>query len=195
MHKSWPNFFRLQNVQNYWWVKYLANHTQNAIGKHLIGGFEYCMERNPCYSLNGIHLIWWYRCDSQTAKLKSLPNVPYIRYIHRKVKYGTWTEWEMGIPNCFSLMICQNLIILSLSWSLIISSMDNRVTNNFVKLKTIYSFSPIHPSNLNAITNTYYTIIRYVLCRYQGFSGLVTCFIELRGEQFSRKVKKRTSWI
>ena len=33
---------------NYWQVKYLVIRSKNAIGEILIGGFEYCMERNPC---------------------------------------------------------------------------------------------------------------------------------------------------
>ena len=33
---------------NYWQVKYLAIRFKNAVGEILIGGFEYCMEINPC---------------------------------------------------------------------------------------------------------------------------------------------------
>ena len=49
--------------------------------RFLIGGFEYCMERNPCLqpTENGVHLIW--RC------LHDLPN----NQIKTTAKYTTYT--------------------------------------------------------------------------------------------------------
>ena len=41
------------------------------LARFLIGDFEYCMERNPCYSLNGVHLIWQYLRDSPNRQIKA----------------------------------------------------------------------------------------------------------------------------
>ena len=53
------------------------------LARFLIGGFEYCVERNTCYSLNGVHLIWRY--------LRDLPN----RQIKANAKYTTYTVISM----------------------------------------------------------------------------------------------------
>ena len=46
----------------------------------LIGGFEYCMNRNPYYSINDVHLIGDNDVIRQTDKLKPPPNIPRIQY-------------------------------------------------------------------------------------------------------------------
>ena len=37
------------------------------LARFLIGKFEYCIERNTCYSLKGVHLIWRYLHDSSNC--------------------------------------------------------------------------------------------------------------------------------
>ena len=56
---------------NYWRVEYLAIPSKMQLARFLIGGFEYCMERNPCIQPNGVHLIWEYLRDSLSRQIKA----------------------------------------------------------------------------------------------------------------------------
>ena len=42
------HMYHIKIMWNYWKVKYLAIHFKMQLVRFLIGGFEYCMERNPC---------------------------------------------------------------------------------------------------------------------------------------------------
>ena len=48
----------------------------------LFGSFEYCMERNPCFILNGVQLIWRYLRDSPNRQIKAT------------AKYTTYTVYH-----------------------------------------------------------------------------------------------------
>ena len=60
-------------------VKYLVNWSKNAIGEHLIGGFEYYMETNPCLQPKMVYNQFGDRdVIHQTTKLKPPPNIPRL---------------------------------------------------------------------------------------------------------------------
>ena len=44
----YTHMYHIKIMWNYWKVKYLAIHFKMQLVRFLIGGFEYCMERNPC---------------------------------------------------------------------------------------------------------------------------------------------------
>ena len=51
------------------------------LARFLIGGFEYCMERNPCLQPNGVQLVWRYLRNLPNCQIKTTAKyTPHIWY-------------------------------------------------------------------------------------------------------------------